>query len=226
MHVTIDAGFLTATAGQLLLAAVCAGAIGFERELRGHPAGLRTHILVGVGATLITLVSMHIATGHPYTDRSRIAAQIVSGIGFLGAGTIIRQGSAVKGLTTAASLWAVAGVGMAIAVGRQMLIVAIITTAIVYATLAVVREAEHWLEERRRYYDLRLTVTQPKGVLYQISQAFDDLGVEMLSVVLSEGAGSDARAFVMRILNKKDLQQTAVTKRLMEIPEAITVEWD
>lgn len=100
---------------RFLLAAVFGGIIGFQRERKERPAGFRTHILVALGSTLFTLVSM-IKFNQP-SDPSRIAAQIVTGIGFLGAGTIIRQGNIVIGLTTAASLWSVAAVGMAVGAG-------------------------------------------------------------------------------------------------------------
>src|SRR5919198_6376997 len=105
---------------RLALTVVLCGAIGLEREARAQVAGLRTHILVGLGAALFTLVSAYaFDASEPGTriDPTRIAAQIVTGIGFLGAGTIIRQGLTVRGLTTAASLWIVAAVGMAAGAG-------------------------------------------------------------------------------------------------------------
>ncbi|MCC6485364.1 MAG: MgtC/SapB family protein, partial [Armatimonadetes bacterium] len=195
----IDVAFLGSATGQLVLSALCAGFIGFEREIRGHPAGLRTHILVSVGATLITLGSIHIAIGRPDTDSSRIAAQIVSGIGFLGAGTIIQQGSAVRGLTTAASLWATAGVGIAIGVGRQMLIVALIATLLMYVTLAVVRSAEHIVDTRRSDCILRVSAIDPRGALKDIMLALSDAGADFLSVNLTESVGGEAPAVLIRI---------------------------
>ena len=109
---------------RILLAAGLGAAVGVERELREHEAGLRTHLLVAVGAALFTLVSAYgfgefFAQGaRPIpVDPTRIAAQIVTGIGFLGAGAIIRQGPSIRGLTTAATLWAVAAIGMAAGAG-------------------------------------------------------------------------------------------------------------
>ena len=104
---------------RLLLAAVLGGAIGAERELNDQPAGLRTHMLLTIGACLFTLVSAY-GFGRG-TDPSRIAAQIVTGIGFLGGGAIVRHGLTVKGLTTAASIWATASVGVAIGAGSYVL---------------------------------------------------------------------------------------------------------
>jgi putative Mg2+ transporter-C (MgtC) family protein len=105
--------------GRLLLAAVLGGAIGAERELNDQPAGLRTHMLLTIGACLFTLISAYGFDGG--TDPSRIAAQIVTGIGFLGGGAIVRYGLTVKGVTTAASIWATASVGVAIGAGSYVL---------------------------------------------------------------------------------------------------------
>ena len=109
---------------RLLLATVLAGLIGIEREVRDQPAGFRTHMLVSLGACLFTIVSAYAGEflGDPSVsyDPTRIAAQIVTGIGFLGAGAIIRYGMSVRGLTTAASLWVVAAIGMAIGFGGYL----------------------------------------------------------------------------------------------------------
>ena len=105
--------------GRLLLAAVLGGAIGAERELNDQPAGLRTHMLLTIGACLFTLISAY-GFGRG-SDPSRIAAQIVTGIGFLGGGAIVRYGLTVKGVTTAASIWATASVGVAIGAGSYVL---------------------------------------------------------------------------------------------------------
>ena len=133
---------------RLGVAAVLTGAIGAERELRERAAGLRTHMLVGVGAALFTLVSAYawgdfFATGQQRLDPTRIAAQIVSGIGFLGAGAILRQGLTVRGLTTAAGLWATAAIGMACGAGFWP--AAVITTVIVMLGLGPFRAVERFV---------------------------------------------------------------------------------
>jgi putative Mg2+ transporter-C (MgtC) family protein len=131
---------------RLVLASLLCGAIGFEREVRDQPAGFRTHILLGLGAALFTLVSAY--GFEPFTqaalgsrglqfDPTRIAAQIIAGVGFLGAGAIIRQGGDVRGLTTAASLWATSAIGMA--VGAGYLFGAAATTLLAMATLYLLR---------------------------------------------------------------------------------------
>ncbi|MDP9227319.1 MAG: MgtC/SapB family protein [Actinomycetota bacterium] len=111
--------------GRVLLAVVLGGLIGFEREFRDQPAGFRTHILVSVGAALFTMagaygVSGFVASGSVSFDPTRIAAQVVTGIGFLGAGAIIRQGVTIRGLTTAAALWVAAAVGVAVGLGYYL----------------------------------------------------------------------------------------------------------
>ena len=131
---------------RLLVASLLCGAIGFERETRDQPAGFRTHILLGLGAALFTLVSAYgfepftraaLQGGGLQFDPTRIAAQIIAGVGFLGAGAIIRQGRDVRGLTTAASLWAVSAIGMA--VGAGYLFGAVATTVLAMATLYALR---------------------------------------------------------------------------------------
>src|SRR5215204_6047598 len=131
---------------RLVLASLLCGAIGFEREVRDQPAGFRTHILLGLGAALFTLVSAYgfepftraaLGSGGLQFDPTRIAAQIVAGVGFLGAGAIIRQGRDVRGLTTAASLWATSAIGMA--VGAGYLFGAAAATVLAMATLYALR---------------------------------------------------------------------------------------
>ena len=99
---------------KLFLAILLGGLVGFEREKRDRAAGLRTNILVCMGATLVTISSLMFG---PSSDPSRIAGQIIVGIGFIGAGVIMKEGGGVRGLTTAASLWVVAGIGLAIGIG-------------------------------------------------------------------------------------------------------------
>lgn len=122
---------------RLLLAIIISGVIGYDREHKNRPAGIKTHVLVCVGACVIALIqkeigynALNIAITHPNlagivrTDEARLTAQVVSGIGFLGAGTIIVQHRTIRGLTTAASLWAVAGIGIAVGMGDYQIAIA------------------------------------------------------------------------------------------------------
>lgn len=133
--------------GELLLAALLGGAIGWERERAGKPAGLRTNMLICMAATLLTDLSARVAEmAGPSADPGRIAAQIVTGLGFLGAGTIIQARGHVTGLTTAATLWIVAAIGMAIGFGA--LVEAVGTTLLVLVILIPVGRLESTMSKR------------------------------------------------------------------------------
>jgi len=121
-------------AGRLAAGLVLGAVIGFERELHRQPAGFRTHSLVALGAALFTIVSAYGFVGDT-VDPTRIAAQIVSGIGFIGAGTILQHRGNIRGLTTAASLWSVAAIGMA--AGAGLLVMAVIGTVLILVVLAL-----------------------------------------------------------------------------------------
>ena len=136
-------GDFFSTAGRLILAFILGSIIGLERERKGGHAGLRTHILVCVGSALIMLTSLYvydIYQGKTGIDPGRIAAGVVAGIGFLCAGTIIRSPIGIKGLTTAASIWASAAIGLA--VGCGYISAALIVTLITYVTLSFLKKVE------------------------------------------------------------------------------------
>jgi putative Mg2+ transporter-C (MgtC) family protein len=154
---------------RLFVAAILGGVIGFERDLHGRAAGLRTNMLVSVGSALFMLVSVAMAEiyspGSANTglrvDPSRIAAQIVTGIGFLGAGAIIKEGFNIRGLTTAACLWVSAGVGMA--VGAGLFEIAILVTVIGLFTLVVVNRFEK-VYAKDSYRILKLTLSNAADI--------------------------------------------------------------
>lgn len=130
---------------RLVVALVLGAVIGWERELQRMPAGFRTHALVALGAAIFTVVGAYAFAGSN-SDPTRVAAQIVSGIGFLGGGAILHYGGTVRGLTTAASLWAVAGVGMA--AGAGLLVMATISTALIIIALEVFQRLERVAKRR------------------------------------------------------------------------------
>lgn len=139
--------------GRLLIASICSGLIGYERETAQKAAGLRTHTLVGVGAAIFSVASI---IGFEGPDESRIAAQIVTGVGFLGAGAIFREGAFVSGLTTAAGLWVVASIGMAAGSGSYWL--ASIGTAVTLGTLYGLRAVDEAVSRRKTKVRSRLEV--------------------------------------------------------------------
>jgi putative Mg2+ transporter-C (MgtC) family protein len=130
--------------GRLLLAMILGGAIGWDREQARKPAGLRTNILICVGAALLSDISVQMAAVTGSADPTRIAAQIVTGVGFLGAGTIIHERGSVTGLTTAATLWVVAAIGLAVGLGA--IVEAVGTTVLVLVALVPLRRFEAKVE--------------------------------------------------------------------------------
>ena len=135
---------------RIFLSVILGGIIGFERSKKGRPAGLRTHILVAMGSCLIMVTSLYIYElykGKASLDPARIAAGVVTGIGFLGAGTIIRSPQEVKGLTTAASIWVSAGIGLAIGCGLYF--ASFLTTILTFGTLFYLRKIETTIEIKK-----------------------------------------------------------------------------
>jgi putative Mg2+ transporter-C (MgtC) family protein len=177
----VEIGQQLDVAFRLIIASVLGSAIGFEREIHGHPAGMRTHLLVSLGSGAFTVLGIFsFSTGATSTDPSRIAAQIVSGIGFLGAGAILKYGTSVRGLTTAASLWATAAVGMAAGAGAWL--VAVVTTVLIVLSLGPL----NWLIARLRsgqphVFRLRVLAARLEAV-GEISRALTRNRIEIVSV--------------------------------------------
>lgn len=149
---------------RIFLASFLGGIIGYQRESMNRPAGFRTHILVCVGSALVMCTSQFIFEKYNAfvnVDPARLGAQVISGMGFLGAGTIIRDGIRVRGLTTAASLWAVSCVGIATGIGFYQ--GAIITTVIIYITLIVLKRMESWITKKKRLSILHITTRNTPG---------------------------------------------------------------
>lgn len=207
---------------QLLLATICGGIIGYQRELHERPAGFRTHILVCVGAAVYMMVSRLVA-GTEY-DPGRIAAQVASGIGFLGAGTIIKQGSIVRGLTTAASLWAVAGIGLAIGYGWGTLVVAVLGTLTILLSLSLL-----WLLERRTVrhgmHLLTLTLADPRTHLDQVRGLLAVHDVEVHGLRINEEeAGRGILVLEVRAPSPDSLQHAM--QALGALPGVSAVRWE
>lgn len=177
---------------RLIVALVLGGMIGLERESMGRPAGFRTHILVSVGSALIMILSAYgfaeaVPGGY---DPGRIAAQVVSGIGFLGAGTIMREGVNVRGLTTAASLWTVAGIGLA--VGSGFYFAAILATFLVVVTLVVLNQLE-WNYLSTKHEILTLLIQDTPGQLARVFAVLAKYDVNVFNVELSSDDTGEAK---------------------------------
>lgn len=210
--------------GKLVLAALFGGIVGYEREVHDHPAGLRTHILVCMGSALITLVSLSFRP--PVSDPSRIAAQIVSGIGFLGAGTILRQGSIVRGLTTAASLWTVSGIGMAVGVGGPLFfMLAAAATLIVFLTLSIMRNFEPGVV-RKTVHHLRLDVAVgQEDVLPAVLQELIGMGATIQSVQGADARDQTVRSFRLSITLSRQTKPEAIAERLAAQDGLVRFDW-
>jgi len=183
--------------GRLLLAAVLGGAIGAERELNDQAAGLRTHMLLTIGACLFTLVSAYGFGGGVGTDPSRLAAQIVTGIGFLGGGAIVRQGLTVKGLTTAASIWATASVGVAIGAGSYVL--GIGGTLLVVGTLFGLRRLSNLLQRWGVSREEYVLSTTTEFDAQRVVDAIRSERVDLRSLERREGDEEDQIVLVVKL---------------------------
>ncbi len=167
---------------RLFLAGVSGALIGLERQRKHHPAGLRTHTLVSLGSCLIMLMSEDVARrwGPGVADPGRIAAQVVSGIGFLGAGTIIREGVSIRGLTTAASLWVAAALGLAMGGGYYL--GAAFATALAIFTLAALSYLERGFLGRGAAFRFHLLLADSAETLGQVMGALSARGVAVREV--------------------------------------------
>jgi len=176
---------------RLVLAAFLSGVVGWERERLQKPAGFRTHILVGVGSCLVMLVSLFVPSICPWTnvDPARIAAQVVVGIGFLGAGTILHhQGGMVSGLTTAASLWVVSGLGLAVGIGFYP--AAIAAWVIVMVVLLALNRADDYIEQHL-YHDILVTGKFGIHTLEEVKGTLRDADVAVLKAEFIPGVNRD-----------------------------------
>lgn len=175
--------------GRILLVLVLAGAVGVERELREQEAGLRTHMLVGVGAALFVMAGNFSWSALSFGNAqgivlgpSRVVAYVVTGVGFLGAGTIIKNGGSIRGLTTAASLWVVAAIGVAGGAGQYVL--AIFATAVVLVSLWPVKRLAHYLGLRRTGTRRLVVLLEPRSTVGEVLGAVEATGIDVHSTTV------------------------------------------
>lgn len=167
-------------ATKLVLSIVFGGIIGVERENAKRPAGFRTHILVCMGSSLTMIISLNMFDlfyGKVNIDPGRIAAQVISGIGFLGAGTIIQDKGNVRGLTTAASLWTVAAIGLA--VGSGFYIAAALTTFLTFVTLVMFSKLESYMPKKNNVENISLLIANEPDIINQIETILNGLNIKI-----------------------------------------------
>jgi putative Mg2+ transporter-C (MgtC) family protein len=214
---------------RVVVAAGLGGAVGLERELREREAGFRTHLLVSVGSCLFTLVSAYgfneflVGGGNVVrTDPTRIAAQIVTGVGFLGAGAIIRQGFSVRGLTTAATLWVVAAIGMASGAGYFS--AAVITTALVLFSLWPLRIFAFRVMTRFRPETDRLIVQLPSGESpAPLLEKLESLGGRLQT--LEVGHEADRRTVLVDVTLPPKADAPGIVSQLSQLEHVLEVRW-
>lgn len=212
---------------RLTAAAALGGVIGIERELREREAGFRTHLLVSVGAALFTLVSAYAWSDFTFSqeggvtfDPTRVAAQIVTGIGFIGAGAIIRQGLSVRGLTTAATLWMVAAIGMACGAGFYW--AAVFATAIALIGLWPLRFVSQQLRDRphRTELEVELETGVPAA---PVLAALEQLGVGITSFSVTPFSGGRRLSCLLELPHGEDRED--VVRRLGELEGVTGARW-
>ena len=188
----------------IVLSLLLCGAIGIEREWRGRSAGLRTHLLVGVGSCVIMIISIY---GFPAMfgekrDIARLAAQIITGVGFLGAGAIIHRNDGIKGLTTAGTIWVVMAIG--IACGSFNFILATVTTVIIFVVLTIFRNIEARLVSRKMILMVTAPVEEP--VMPKILALSDEFGCKIttLATDLVSHEGKNSIQFTLKVVFSKD----------------------
>jgi len=211
---------------RLLIAAGLGGAIGLERELRDHEAGFRTHLIVSLGACVFTLVSAYAWTDWTFStasgvvfDPTRIAAQIVTGIGFLGAGAIIVRGISVRGLTTAATLWVVAAIGMAAGTGYYA--VAVGASALVLVSLGPLKLVSSRLVSRVRPEEAELGIRlAPEGEGTRVLDAIEKLGGQISHVEFG-----DERTIDVVLRASRRSESARVAEKVNELDDVEHVQW-
>lgn len=169
---------------KLILAGILGGIVGFEREYKSRPAGLRTNMLVCVGAALVQITSINYAKNNGIIiDPMRLGAQVISGIGFLGAGTIIKEGVNIKGLTTAASLWVVACIGLA--TGSGLYFEAVVATIIILISLKTFMRLEKKIVRERKQFIIEVSAKNNPGTLGVIGNALGTLDIQIQNVEMN-----------------------------------------
>lgn len=202
---------------KLILIVFLSGFVGFERESWNKPAGFRTHVLVGISAVLVMICGEYLYE-KAGADPTRIPAQLLSGIGFLGAGTILRDGFNVKGLTTAAGLLAVTCIGLAVGAGYY--IGAIMATAVVYAVLSY----SHILSDKLEHFnflDLEILSDSPKEVISGIKKVINDNELEIIKIKIDKE--KDDRTIRVVAKYKEKINVNEIIPNIMELDKVIEV---
>ncbi|MDU0200412.1 MULTISPECIES: MgtC/SapB family protein [Paenibacillus] len=208
---------------RMVLAVIMGGAVGIEREWHNHAAGFRTHILVCLGSTTIMLLSIYgfsqfANEPNVRLDPARLAAQVISGIGFIGAGAILRNGSTISGLTTAASIWVVAGIGLC--VGAGFLYAAVFSTMLLLISLFALNKWEKYVMRNRRNHEMTIKTLDNPTALGQIATALSNEGIQIVNVKMmrKDAAANTGDASTLQLQFVLNVQNPV---KLMEAMEKV-----
>ena len=210
---------------RLMMVTLISGLIGFERERHGRAAGFRTHILVGVGSCLVMLTGLYLSAasaGHLSVDPTRMAAQVISGIGFLGAGTILRFRASVRGLTTAASLWAVGGIGLAVGAGFAR--GAVLAGGVVMIVIFGFSRLERAM--RKGWYQTLIVETSGGSQeLMTIRNVLADYDIEIRDFEIHTGAQPDRARFEFQVKLLPDQPREDILIQLRRLAGTVAAYW-
>jgi len=218
-----DFAFLGTVLLRLLAACILGGIIGFEREYTRHtPAGFRTHILVSLGSCLTILISIFALEAYGSNidvDVTRIGAQVVSGIGFLGAGAIIRHGVSVRGLTTAASIWAVACIGLACGIGFY--VGAVVATLLIWMVLMYLKMVKNKFQIKTGKI---IQIETNTDIMVPLNELFQELNLAIKSIeVLKDNSGNNKKILCQLERSGKSIDYAMLSTRIMELDGVIKV---
>ena len=189
---------------RIVISFIAGALIGLEREMSNQPAGLRTHILISIGSTLVMLISIFISQAYESPgDPGRIAAQVVSGIGFLGAGAILKFGADIKGLTTAASIWAMAAVGLA--VGAGMYSISLTGVGVILFALTAMNLVEKRIFKDRTLRKIEVVMQKRFSGLLQIKDVFEQHDVRIYSSGFDRNMNDSTDKFIFIVAVTSDL---------------------
>lgn len=208
---------------RLTLSCVLGGVIGYERQSRRKSAGLRTNVLVCLGSCLIMVLSQEIyqhVEGLTNADPARLAAQVVSGIGFLGAGTIMKEGLTVRGLTTAACLWVVAGVGLA--VGAGFYTGALFTSALVFGTLGTLSRLDDWVSHEKNLC-ISIEAVDSLGQVGKINECIEKLHLRTKGLQVK--INTETTIFIdLIVYNSSGAKNAVIAEELLKIKGVLSVD--
>lgn len=201
------------TAIRLILSIVLGGIVGYERQASNKAAGLRTHVLVCMGSCMIMILSVNVyytVEGQTNADPARLAAQVISGIGFLGAGTIMKEGPLVTGLTTAASIWVVSAIGLAVGFGYYS--GAIMATLLAFATLSLLYQLEKRLRARSRIR-LVVTIANDRSKIEELCQTLRVLSAEVNDICVEESSSGEELKVTFQLSMRGGRDQMALLRK-------------